>query len=381
MKKEIIILGDIEMGAGNITDDFISDNVLSKLILSLKQRTNPIDLILNGDTLDYLKCPAFIDGRKAYPRYVTVEMSLNKTKLIYKAHEKVFQALREFLQEKKNRLFFIIGNHDYDLVYKKVQERIKSYLQPKGNIFFALKYNQHKVYAEHGQQYDALHMMNPQKYFLSHKGRTFLNFPWMTFSVFSKILYFKEKYPFMERIKPIPTLAEKHQKMHHEIKHESLKYFFKGIFYYPWRYYHNPTYRFPKTILGELWRCLINMKLDMEDVIEVFKRKKKIKFRNDKIYVISHVHKYYQEEKGNWIIIHPDTWRDEYILNGEKRTLTAKKKNYVQITVDDDEILSWKIISPKIRRKILPFDEVMKDEVKYLDIAAKEEGFAHNYYL
>ena len=49
MKKEIIILGDIEMGGGTLTDDFISDKTLAKLIYSLCNKNVPVDLVLNGD--------------------------------------------------------------------------------------------------------------------------------------------------------------------------------------------------------------------------------------------------------------------------------------------------------------------------------------------
>src|SRR3989338_11662020 len=102
MIKEIIILGDIELGAGTLTDDFISDEALSGLILDLSKQEHPIDLVLNGDTLDFLKCPYIENDNKTYPRHITEEVSLNKLVGIYKAHKKVFDALKEFCQKKKN---------------------------------------------------------------------------------------------------------------------------------------------------------------------------------------------------------------------------------------------------------------------------------------
>ena len=70
-KKEIIILGDIEMGGGTLTDDFISDNTLTKLIYSLCNKNAPVDLVLNGDTFDFLKCPYIVNNAASYPRHIT----------------------------------------------------------------------------------------------------------------------------------------------------------------------------------------------------------------------------------------------------------------------------------------------------------------------
>ena len=52
--KEIVILGDIEIGGGNLTDDFISDNAFYELVNSYCSKKNPVDLVLNGDTFDFL---------------------------------------------------------------------------------------------------------------------------------------------------------------------------------------------------------------------------------------------------------------------------------------------------------------------------------------
>ena len=75
MKKQILIFGDIEMGAGNLTDDFISDKTLSRLILEFARRDHPIDLVLNGDIFDFLKAPSQLCPT-LYPRHITKDVSL-----------------------------------------------------------------------------------------------------------------------------------------------------------------------------------------------------------------------------------------------------------------------------------------------------------------
>ena len=193
MLKEIIILGDIEMGGGTNTDDFISDKALSRLIYSLCNKNIPVDLVLNGDTFDFLKCPHIIDGKATYPRHITSEISLAKLRLIYRAHTRVFEALKRFAAEKKNRLFFIVGNHDPDLVHPKVQEEIRVLLDSCDNIIFSFYYNEHHVHAEHGHQYDFLNKVNEQRLFLNYKGQRILSIPWIAFGITSKFMYLKEK--------------------------------------------------------------------------------------------------------------------------------------------------------------------------------------------
>src|SRR3989344_2456408 len=100
LSKEIIVIGDIEMGAGNLTDDFIADRKLSSLILELAKRRHPVDLVLNGDTFDFLKSPSQLQPHTKYPRHITKEISLAKLQLIYNAHKPVFEAWKKFASSK-----------------------------------------------------------------------------------------------------------------------------------------------------------------------------------------------------------------------------------------------------------------------------------------
>ena len=138
--REIVVIGDVEMGVGNLTDDFISDKTLAKLINSLTKKKLPVDLILNGDTIDFLKCPYTENGKKKFTRHITAEISREKLKLVYQAHKEVFTALEKFVQKKKNSLYFIIGNHDQDLFFKTIRNDIRKILKSKANIFFKLQY-------------------------------------------------------------------------------------------------------------------------------------------------------------------------------------------------------------------------------------------------
>ncbi len=217
MKQEIIILGDIEMGAGTLTDDFIADKPLAKFIKHFAKKSHPVDLVLNGDTLDFLKCPYFKDGKEVYPRHITDEISLQKTQSMYKAHKPVFKALAEFVKKKNNRLYFIIGNHDHDLTLSIVQKELEKILKSKSNVFFTFNYEHMKVYAEHGQQYDFLNQVNRSQLYMTHRGKPILNLPWVSFGLMSNFMFIKEKHPFLERIVPYPLLFSAHKPILHKL--------------------------------------------------------------------------------------------------------------------------------------------------------------------
>src|SRR3989338_1192213 len=203
MDKEVFVFGDIEIGGGTLTDDFIMDRELSKLFLKFSAIKTPVDLVLNGDTFDFLKCPVMRQGTFDYPRYVSADISIEKLESMQRAHPAFFSSLTKFVHNKDHRLFFIIGNHDQDLFFTKVQRRIKKTLgAKKDNVFFVMHYHEHDVYVEHGQQYDFINKVNLKRVFLNYQGEKILNFPWIELALISKFMSLKEEHPFLERIKP-----------------------------------------------------------------------------------------------------------------------------------------------------------------------------------
>ena len=371
--KEIIVIGDIEMGAGNLTDDFVADQTLSELFVEFSQRPHPVDLILNGDTFDFLKCPSRLTPSTEYPRHITTSISLAKLELIHRAHKPVFDALKTFAAQKDKNLFFILGNHDHDLVRKEVQEEIKTILGNKSSIHFpGLSYHQHKVYVEHGHQYDFLFRINLKHLFLNYRGESILNFPFVSFGALSQMMRLKEDHPFLERINPRPALLTHHHMILKKINRYTLEYFIKSLVYYPFRFYSDPTYSFPSHLFRQFYRKMRNFNYDIEDVMTVFKRKKgKIM---DKIYVLGHDHQKRISKGRKRVIIHPGTWRDEYDFNSKTRELIPRTKRYVQIEVHNEEP-SYKLIDMPLHRSIIDFDDIIKNELKYMRLAAKEEKF------
>src|SRR3989338_6542228 len=256
LHKEIIVIGDIELGAGNLTDGFIGDRKLSSLILELAKRRHPVDLVLNGDTFDFLKSPSQLQPHTKYPRHITKEISLAKLQLIYNAHKPVFEALAEFVKKNDNQksnakhIYFILGNHDHDLAYPEVQEQIRKLLGNGKKIkFLELTYTERGVYVEHRQQYDFLFKVNSDQLFSNYEGQSIIKLPFVSLGLISRFMKFKEENPFIERIFPRPALFSHHQVIAKKINFNTLEYFFKSMLYYPFRFYSDPTYTFPTNML------------------------------------------------------------------------------------------------------------------------------------
>ncbi len=373
LQKEIIVIGDIEMGAGNLTDDFIADKSLSKLILELAEQPHPVDLVLNGDTFDFLKCPSKLKPRSFYPRHITEEISLAKLRLIHKAHRPVFDALRTFVAKDGKIVYFILGNHDHDLVYEEVQDEIREILGNAERVIFpGLFYEEKGVYVEHGQQYDFIFKANFEKLFLKHKGETFLNFPFFSFGFLGSFMRLKEEEPFIERIFPRPTLLTHHRVVARKINKFTLGYFLKSIMYYPFRFYSDPTYTFPTGLLREFYRRLRTVHWDVDNITNIFMKKRKVK---KQIIVLGHIHEKKITRGAKRVIIHPGSWRDEYDFNPKTRELIPRSKRYVQIQIAEGNV-TYQIIDLSLQRSIFYFDDVIKDQSGYIRRAAEEEGFA-----
>ena len=93
------------------------------------------------------------------------------------------------------------------------------------------------------------------------------------------------------------------------------------------------------------------------------------------LHVLGHVHEHYVEEgKGDWILIHPDTWRDEYRIDDKTKTLVPKVKQYVLASVDNGKISNWQLVKLPIKQKSYSLADVWKNEMVYLKKAATAEG-------
>ena len=133
----IVIMSDIEMGAGGPTDDFPHSDFLADIILSYNEPPYadlPVALVFNGDTFDLLKT----SYQGVYTRHITQEVALGKMERIAAAHPLFFSGLQEFLGHTlaERRAYFVVGNHDAELQFPELQQLIRTHCSCGDRVHF-----------------------------------------------------------------------------------------------------------------------------------------------------------------------------------------------------------------------------------------------------
>src|SRR5206468_1882553 len=106
-----VIVSDLHLGAGDRLDDFDADAELAAFIRSYVMAQEPTELILAGDTCEFLQV--------RLPDLSDFEWSgaaaARRLEVIVHAHPEPIAALREFVARPENQLTLLIGNHDFEL--------------------------------------------------------------------------------------------------------------------------------------------------------------------------------------------------------------------------------------------------------------------------
>jgi len=336
MTHKLYFISDIEMGRGDITDDFSDDDMLAKFISNIQAANNEkATLILNGDIFDFLK----MAYKEKYPRYITEDISLWKLNEAIKSHPKVFEALKEWLKNRNHYLHFVIGNHDADLVWPSLQKRLRDELiTPLKNnssiktvydqVSFDFWYKNDKIHAEHGHFYDPYYSHNPKKPIITYRGKRILNLPWGTYACFTHLNKIKQLFPKEERLYPKPLALEQNLKFKKESKKTTAKLVIQTLIFNPLLYLFNPTHRAPYI---KLFNHILNHGfefLDDNKFVDRTIRKAMAKNPDKEIIVLGHSHLEIDKTRKNRRAFVTDTWRDEHDLtNGSIK----KPKTYVEI--------------------------------------------------
>lgn len=155
---------------------YFFDPDFARLLEHVEQSAEaPVELVFNGDTFDFnniTKLPANPEGEVGWlarRRGLGTEewMSAYKMELIIADHPEWFAAVSSFLA-RGNRAVFVVGNHDAELHWPRVQSLIRTALTTPGaeepsitfcNWFYL---SEGDTYISHGNQYDPYCVMqNP----------------------------------------------------------------------------------------------------------------------------------------------------------------------------------------------------------------------------
>jgi UDP-2,3-diacylglucosamine pyrophosphatase LpxH len=148
-----LILSDLHMSGGDRLDDFDADAELVAFIRAYAIRAEPVELILAGDTFEFLQVR--LPGLGDYEwSSVAAEQRL---RAILSAHAEVIAALRDFVARPDNQLTLLIGNHDFELHYAAAKALVRDALDlapDDKRLRFGLSYEGGGIYLEHGNQFD-----------------------------------------------------------------------------------------------------------------------------------------------------------------------------------------------------------------------------------
>jgi UDP-2,3-diacylglucosamine pyrophosphatase LpxH len=167
----VTVISDLHVGAGVLDDcDAELERGLVAFLKELAARQEPIELVFNGDFLDFAQAPPW-EGRELESTAegsvgvcFTEEQSIAKLDAIIGSHPAIFEALRDFLGGSSfNRLVILPGNHDADLFWPGVRARLAAAIAEAigDRLVFHLERAYRSpafphVWIEHGHQYDPL---------------------------------------------------------------------------------------------------------------------------------------------------------------------------------------------------------------------------------
>jgi len=176
--KVKIIVSDLHLGAGsfdldegNLLEDFIVDKAFACFLDEMKKESETegtdFELIIDGDMMEFLQAPAVdeFEPQRIYPpenyRSSSEEDSAKKVALIIEGHGTFFTALGEFIKpaNPQRKVTIIKGNHDVNLYWPAVKERIRQAVYATGEerakllAFEEVCICREGIYVEHGNQY------------------------------------------------------------------------------------------------------------------------------------------------------------------------------------------------------------------------------------
>lgn len=167
-----------------------------------------VEFFIAGDFFDFLNVP--YQGEFDEP--VTEEVSLHKCEAIIRGHPKVMEAIRKFASKPGKRVTYLVGNHDADLFFPKVQERITREWDPQG-VFPSSKVKVlvdtdrvdfgAGVEVRHGNQFEASNRMdfgNP--WHTDYGDQPVLKMPWGSIYVTKIINRLRWERPHLDKIRP-----------------------------------------------------------------------------------------------------------------------------------------------------------------------------------
>lgn len=152
-RRRRVVISDVHMGGGDRLDDFDDDAALVAFIDHYVAGDEPTELILAGDTAEFLqvRLPGLDDDE------YSDAAAARRLDAVVTAHAEVFAALARLVADPRHQLTVLIGNHDFELHYPAAKARLAEAVGLAADdprLRFGVSYHGGGVYIVHGNQFD-----------------------------------------------------------------------------------------------------------------------------------------------------------------------------------------------------------------------------------
>ncbi|RRR68744.1 MAG: hypothetical protein EI684_17075 [Candidatus Viridilinea halotolerans] len=232
--KVVYVVSDMHLGPGWLPngqldplEDFVSGEAFARFLDQIGQSREPVELVIAGDFLEYCQTvPAIGLASPQDDLGSTEDESLLRTRVIVgleprrsSGHAVVFQALRRFMME-NHSVTIIAGNHDIDLLWKRVWALIFDTIYPPGawcdlrRVAYSYTLGrgaQGRVFIEHGHEHDRANRFGDlmsQPFGLDRFGVRRLKRCWGTLFVDKVYNDLERERWFIDNVKPILRIVK-----------------------------------------------------------------------------------------------------------------------------------------------------------------------------
>ncbi len=212
MEYSVIIISDLHVGQNDDFDIFAAPGsnkhaLFTSFMDHVRKQPNPIELVINGDFVDFLQLHPWNDLSRTTAR--------KKIEDIVTKSPSVFRDLGTFLSDPRHKLTILLGNHDVELAYPEVGKVLREAIlssSPKAADRYELldKRTSHNptvngvlVHIEHGNRGDEWNWLNYDPLFIDAElGTKKFKYPPGTKLVYETMNAFKVKLRFVDLLKP-----------------------------------------------------------------------------------------------------------------------------------------------------------------------------------
>lgn len=204
--RAMLVLSDLHIGEGrrnwdgsyNVLEDFTVDSKFVEFLDFYSKAYDEVELVLNGNFFEMLRCRAVID----YPDILFESYAVEMVRVAMAGHAEIFRALKRFMEHPRHSIAYVLGEADAGIHWPKVQEELKSAISERIRFYPSYYFNQ-GIYIEHGHQYEAMHAFDLTEPFNQLDGLRVLKLPWGAFFNAHFIQPLRKLRPQFYRVRPM----------------------------------------------------------------------------------------------------------------------------------------------------------------------------------